>query len=403
MTIIALITFIVMIFFDRSPLKILSLGSVPLLFGMSIAYDLRDLALIQFWFEKGAVSDWFLYQILFFSLSISLFLSIVVTRPLYAAHVPAVISTGHNSFSYSILVTIGLLLFLISFASFLVMLLPSASSASEVIYQLSENPRAWEYQFGRSRLLNYFYFLKIPAISCLAFAWSKKSCSFSLFLAVVIMGLSMSFFHGIKFTILDTISIPALVIFSIQPSRYSKLLFIIPLVALSIFFFYFSFVRGSTQGALLGIVAYWLSGFHNLAYLLETHPSQFGGFFEMLISERLLDPFSDLTNRPFLGFALNDLYNMNTGLTVLYRNLWILAPIVFFPILFLALAVSLQRARKSFAAACIFAFLFYSYVLMFFYYPFTKEKMVYILLISIAAHVLSIKKPTRSSSLSPSY
>ena len=250
---------------------------------------------------------------------------------------------------------------------------------------LFNNPRLYELTFGANTLINYIYFLNVPSI--IFFLMKKKYGDLRKidFLIVTILVL-ISFFHGIKFTIFDTILIPAL--FSILSlnidtrinlRKYVKLF--TPMIL--VFLLFTHFVRGASGKLLDAFIGYIAPSYVNLLYSISVEPISFNFVLKLFWPYLIPYPFTSISTMNPVGFILNPKYNMPTGILIMYESLNFLG-LIFVPLFLMLISKFLMRnKRKNIVFMFTNTIFHYCLLFLFWSWSFTKLKYIYYVLFFI--------------------
>lgn len=143
---------------------------------------------------------------------------------------------------------------------------------------LFEEPRLYEITFGSNTFSNYFYFLNVPALIFLLKKIELTNAKFiDLFIGSVLV--LISFFHGIKFTIFDTILFTFIYyLFNSEKINLRKLVLVYSFIFLSLVTIYILFsemVRGSRSDLILTFTSYIYPNVINALYAIEVQPLAF--------------------------------------------------------------------------------------------------------------------------------
>ena len=118
---------------------------------------------------------------------------------------------------------------------------------------LFSDPRAWEKLFGQYVLLNYMYFLHLPALVVLGVLTGKGYGKRLDWLIICIL-LSLTVFHGIKYTILHGFFFFLFALYLARNERLSKFFYFTSLVLFILMLSFFMFIRGGgVEGFRCGI------------------------------------------------------------------------------------------------------------------------------------------------------
>jgi len=389
--VISLFVLSIVYFFDRHTKKIhfftISLMYLP----FSIAYEFKDIELFSvfFVFEKPKMEAVFytLYGVLSLSIIAAMFLSSYVPyKPVVECYRIYFRRKKRIAFLYYSLALISVISFLINFQS--VGFSPTT---------LFINPREYEHEFGSNFAVNYLYFLNVPAI-CL-YIFYKKVTGLQLKFGILIncVLIVVSFFHGIKFTIFDTLLIPsffAYILYYQEKIEWKKILIFFMLLAL-VFVGFMELVRGGTSSIVVNLVSYILPNYYNFVYSVEQEIIQFNFVFPLLFPDKIPDPFTEYSHVGPTGFLLNDKYNMYTGLFSLYSAFNIFGILILIPCIYVLNKILILRSGGSLFAlflATIFSFCLF---FMFYFWAFTKTKYWYYLFVFLLVDIflrIKIKK-----------
>lgn len=246
-----------------------------------------------------------------------------------------------------------------------------------------ESPRQWEYAFGRSALLNYLYFLHLPALVFYGFLVGReKTRVIDAF--IIIFLLVSSTFHGIKFTILHAFIFFTLAYYCGANERIKVRMVAVIFFCFIILGAYFEQVRG---GGISGIFAYAISPSINSMYYINYQKlDELGslaalnpaGFLPSLdrITQRILEqnvviPSAVGVDR---GFVLNPSYNLQHAIYLLSYcyGLGFLLYSLFFS---LAINISRRASRVPELRLFFLAFVSHSVLFLFTALEFQKTKL----------------------------
>lgn len=183
------------------------------------------------------------------------------------------------------------------------------------------NPREWEFLFGQNVILNYIYFLHLPALVIFSLVLGKgKARRFDLL--IIFLLLVMTVFHGIKFTILHGFLFFFFTFYLSRGEVFSKFIYIGVIVLFSLLLSFFIFARG---GGAVGMFDYIISASVNSMYIINNFQlyeiGQIGTFIPFNIAffekafYRLQGEFLPRPDGLPSSFLLNDSYNLQTALT----------------------------------------------------------------------------------------
>lgn len=261
-------------------------------------------------------------------------------------------------------------------------------------------PRMYEEQFGASSIINYLYFLNVPAI-CLSIYLSFKKCSVRFSRIINVFLIFISFFHGIKFTIFDTLFIPAIFYYLLYDRVPMKKIVVVCLSGIAVFFIFSLFVRGATERSpIIAFICYIIPNYYNLEYYIETFTCNFGDFMRLITPEKVPSITSVLSNieMPPDGFIFNPAYNMTTSLSTLYNTFNILGPL-FYIIIFQVQFWAYKNRHKSLVVLFLITYMTYCLLFSFYFYPYIKLKNVYYLIVFVLIEIFCVKYPCRKFSV----
>lgn len=256
---------------------------------------------------------------------------------------------------------------------------------------LFSSPRLYEETFGASTFLNYLYFLNIPAL-CLYLYLKEQGIKIkhSKYLNIILVGIS--FFHGIKFTIFDTILYPVCFYYIMRKQVKLKTLIYSFSILLAIFLVFSIFVRGgSSKSPFLSILLYIVPNYYNLSYSLETSPEQFGimGLFSLFTPDKMpaMPSYEYLQSGTIsTGFILNEAYNMPTALVNVFYAFNMLGPL-FYVAIFLFFRFCYKRSGYSLYYLFLSTYILFCLLFSFYFYAFTKTKNIYLVFIIALVHL----------------
>lgn len=256
------------------------------------------------------------------------------------------------------------------------------------------NPREYEATFGANFLINYFYFLNVPAL-CVYLYLRNQNIKLKYGIIINIILLSISFFHGIKFTIFDTILYPTIFYYLLRKNSSIKPIAIVFSILITIFILFSVFVRGGTdKSPLLSVASYIFPNYYNLAYNIEQSPVQFGQITSLFLPDKIPNPTNEIAiGEPVSGFALNESYNMYTSLFTVYYAFNFFGPLFYLVIFIIQYYFYLKR-NQSILSLFISTYLYFCLIFSFYFYAYTKFKNVYYVLIFILIHYICKHKLT---------
>jgi hypothetical protein len=358
----------------------LALLLLPSLFFYSLAYELKDSELSAEYFDYNRINDYSLYIIFGFILIFSVV--VALNRRISGRAVeldpPAPMpptSIRRATIIYYALSSVATIAFI-----------NNLSNVNFDIGLLFLNPRMYEEIFGQSTGVNYLYFLNVPALCISIYLRQQLGRPYAAGFVDAIL-ISMSFFHGIKFTVFDTLLLPALFFFhcSRHPRRS---LFVLGSTLIVLLGFYLAFsigVRGFSEdeGPLFSaILNYILPNYYNLAYGIQVQPIQFDPV-SILMPDKVPNPFLPLLFPGEYGFNLNDRFNMATA----YANIYAILPpfswLFFAPLLvrFRYHLIRLKRRSQKLHWVFVAAYIDFCIFFVWYFYAFNKTKYVYYLIV----------------------
>lgn len=256
-------------------------------------------------------------------------------------------------------------------------------------------PRVYEEVFGHSTAINYIYFLNIPAL-CLSVYLKNNGHVVKRQRLLNVLLVSISFFHGIKFTIYDTLLIPAIFLFLNKKEAKFKPVFLFGSSLLAIYFLFGFFIRGGVGGysPVDQLLSYITPNFYNFFYSIEKSPEQFTFFATLVTPDKLPDYFISYSTQGASGFLLNNKYNMQTILSAFYSTFSIFAPFLFLPYLLLTLFLY-KNIKRNLVYYFLTVYFIYSLLFSFYVYAFTKTKYIYLVFIVLIVHFYARQKTHR--------
>lgn len=246
------------------------------------------------------------------------------------------------------------------------------------------SPRVYEELFGASSLINYLYFLNIPALLIWVYLHHHNiKIRFSPVINFLLV--AISFFHGIKFTIFDTIGYPCIFYFLLEKRVSLRKIIFIGFFLLSVFLLFATLVRGAEdKSPFVTLLCYIIPNFYNLDYFVEIYPNTWGDFLALITPELFTSPTIAIGEREPIDsyFVFNPAYNMTTSLLPLYMTLNFVGPLVY--ILIFIFQNQIYRHRKqSLSLLFLATYLEYSLCFAFYFYAYTKFKNVFYVILFI--------------------
>lgn len=381
---------------------VLGLLLIPSIFFYSLAYEINDSELTRSYFDHAYVVDYSIYII--FGLMQVLSIVIALNRRYSGRMLDLAPPTLKPSFSISRSILIYYLLAGVSLLSFIVNL----SNVSFSIELLFISPRIYEESFGQSTLFNYLYFLNIPAL-CISIYLRQQELKphgagyIDSFLIVI------SLFHGIKFTVFDTVLLPALFYFHCNkhPQIALRMLGLALSILLAFYLIFSTGVRGFVDGdespLYYSVLNYILPNYYNFAYVIQQQPLQFEPF-ALILPDKIPNPFLSILSPGQYGFLLNDRFNMATAYSEIYAALPPLSWLLVIPIIIRLRLKVMRLKRQTQAINWIFIAAYIDFCLFFFwyFYAFTKTKYVYYIFVMILIGYLIHRHNSKRLSKKPS-
>jgi hypothetical protein len=352
---------------DKSEGKVLSVMAMPTFAALSIfpiyAYSKESLNIQQFDHYVMTNISWFWLIVIMLSLPLAFSLSFFKIKKEAHLYTYSRMRLDRAFYICSILSILGFFI--------------NLNNVNFDISLLFTSPRLYEKSFGRYWVINYLYFLHIPALILYVY---RKSNFFHRRIDkfIVIILLSSSFFHGIKYTVFDALFFPFL--FFIVIKGFSELRpYFIAIVSIFILFFslFSYFVRGGGEEFdLLAVRNYILPNYLNLFYAIEKNTLPLKLPYHVMLG--FLPPVS--IEEPLVGgFVLNNKYNMSTGFKQLIELFNVFGIFIFYG--FVVFAYKILN-RKSIFQSFILALFLFSLLMMFYsYYIGTKFKYIYLLFV----------------------
>lgn len=254
---------------------------------------------------------------------------------------------------------------------------------------LFSNPRAWELAFGRSAILNYFYFMHLVALVLFGILAGLRIARVTDFIFIIAL-LASSLLHGIKFTIVHAF---LFFVFSFMIARGEKITFqsyVLGAFLIGILLLFFTYSRG---GGIDGFFGYIVSASVNSMYIINNKE-----FYE-ISSISVLNPLSFMpierfqdrilnegyVRSPLVGFFLNDKYNLQHAITKVGYAFGVV--FVFYSFVFSCLINYLRRSPIYEYHKVFLLVMIMSSVLLFFTgFDFYKTKLWFCLIVSFFSY-----------------
>lgn len=378
---IVFIVILLLIFILKNRLLIFLLF-YPILFYF-ITFDIRDSDVVNSFLVYHKINDFTNY----FFYGVSIFLSLI----LIVLFDYQMLTTLKNNNKNEIIYDHGRLKFFFYLMSF-ISLTGTYINLTHINFSfqlLFINPREYELLYGSSTFVNYMCFLS-PLIICLFFYLKHKKISLPYSKLLIFLLLLASLFHGVKFTVFDTVLIPFIFYYYLKKSRVSYKLPLILFSILIIFYVLFStFVRGGNgMSPFEQVISYIIPNYINLAYSLNEQLFQWDGF-SIFTPDKIPSLLGNFYTMPESGFVLNDGYNMLTGYANYYRFAWYFGPLLFlFPIVFLRRYL-INISNFNILNLFYITIIDYCLLFVFFFHAFVKTKYWYLMFIIFIIHYFS--------------
>jgi hypothetical protein len=265
------------------------------------------------------------------------------------------------------------------------------------------NPREYEELFGFNVLLNYLYFLNIPAILVYIYVVKVHETKVPFGKVLVFFLIAISGFHGIKYTIFDSILIPGFFYLLISKDTKLKYMAMVFGLLIGIYSVFSSYVRGGYyESGLLNFVSYIIPNYLNMFYNIETYQTQFTPFYNLFLPDKiqgLIPPELQLNPGVNSTYSINPSYNMYTSLDFLYTDFNLLGPLFF--IVIVGVAILLYNNKyKNIIIVYLLADIVYNFNMSFYTYSYIKIKYFYYIGIFVIVHLLCQEKKTENLNVS---
>jgi len=373
--------------FDKTTHKIFFAISFAFLFCISISYDTRNsLFNEKEVFETGRPSFGFEFWAIYFE---SVFAFIIFYFILFKSKTDF-IETNKNNYHLNKLKKLYYYFSFISLAAFLINIIRVFLKLP--ITAILLNPRLYEKTFGASTPINYLYFLNIPAL-CLSVYLSQEGIQLKGKKWLNFLLIFISLFHGIKFTIFDTLLYPAIFLFLYKKTFSFKPVLVFSALLMTVYLGFNILVRGNIKGYTIfdQVLSYITPNFYNFFYSIEKTPEQFNFLSVLFIPDKLPNIFSFSNFNGISGFLMNEKYNMQTILSEFYNTFSIFAPFLFIPFLLLALFFY-RFSNKNLIYKFVSVYLIFCLLFSFYFYAFTKTKYVYLIFVFVFIHYFAVDR-----------
>ncbi len=369
-------------YFNKNRNLILILG-IPLIFYF-LCYDLREEEFVNDIFVLDKVFNYTNYLLFGGVLFFSIFLIIILDNSLLIKlrkNNRAPVFKGYKN---------NRLVFFFYFFSFLshfgaIINLSHVDFSFELMFK---SPREYEMIFGASTFSNYLYFTNIIAL-IIGIYLTNLNINFKFNKLLFISLVFISFFHGVKFTVFDSVLFPTIFYFYLKKGKVSLILPTIIFGFLIIFYWAFSsFVRGAALNPLEQVFSYILPNYYNLAYSIQEVAFQWDGW-SIFTPDKLPSFFSEIYIVGPSGFILNDMYNMQTAYMAYFKFGWYFGPFLFLLPVVILRRLLIEKGFISIVNILIITYIDYCLIFVFFFHAFTKTKYLYLLCLMLIIHKIS--------------
>jgi len=243
-------------------------------------------------------------------------------------------------------------------------------------------PRLYELTFGESVFLNYLYFLHLPAALLFVIAYISSRNTF--YLVLIVVSVTFSLFHGIKFTIIHAFIYPMLIYWIYSGYKFSKNIIVASLLLVAIIVIYFNEVRGNIDD----LLGYLTSSSMNALFLLSKTDIVVNSPVGVIIPDvsyfvqRVLDrvfavPIETSFHDPFV---LNEKYNLVPSW---YSGSLLGLPSYFFVVGFVCVIINFIRKyyRPNIGRAVVEAHIYFTLLLSFQGWALFSLKMMFVLFV----------------------
>lgn len=382
LTLITLLLSPFMFYFDRTKHKLFFFVIIIFLLGLTISYDTVNSIFNQKEvFEKGTPKLEFEFWFILVETVAVFSLFYIIQNKYYIGDIS--FSTTKYDFKKLIKIYYGFsILSLLAFTFNMVNVITKLTLTGIFI-----NPRLYEKVFGSYTVINYLYFLNIPAL-CLSIFIHKNNNKIKFHKLINTLLVLISFFHGIKFTIFDTILFPAIFLYYYNVRFSLKPILSIFFILFSVYIFFNFFIRGNVHGYNIfdQVLSYITPNFYNFFYSVEKAPDQFTFFTDLVLPDKFPKFLQNVSFKGVSGFILNEKYNMQTILADFYLAFSIFAPFLFLPYLLFALFFYVHRNKNIYFYFLAVYFIFCLFF-AFFFNAFTKTKYLYFIATFIFIHL----------------
>jgi hypothetical protein len=398
-TILSVLFSLLYLFFDKTKYKVFAMGSTALVFFYGVSIDLMDHPEIQIFFKYKKPTLTYITYSFFFITLIALLLSNILVYFFYNRDVYEI---PQKNYSNKKLKRAFYILSFLTFAGLAANLI-NVFRSGFTVELLVLNPREYEELFGFNVLLNYLYFLNIPAILVYIYVVKVHETKVPFGKILVFFLIAISGFHGIKYTIFDSILIPGFFYLLISKDTKLKYMAMVFGLLIGIYSVFSSYVRGGYyESGLLNFVSYIIPNYLNMFYNIETYQTQFTPFYNLFLPDKiqgLIPPELQLNPGVNSTYSINPSYNMYTSLDFLYTDFNLLGPLFF--IVIVGVAILLYNNKyKNIIIVYLLADIVYNFNMSFYTYSYIKIKYFYYIGIFVIVHLLCQEKKTENLNVS---
>jgi len=375
------------------------MGSTALVFFYGVSIDLMDHPEIQIFFKYKKPTLTYITYSFFFITLIALLLSNILVYFFYNREVYEI---PQKKYSNKKLKRAFYILSFLTFAGLAANLI-NVFRSGFTVELLVLNPREYEELFGFNILLNYLYFLNIPAVLVYIYVVKVHETKVPFGKILVFFLIAISGFHGIKYTIFDSILIPGFFYLLISKDTKLKYMAMVFGLLIGIYSIFSSYVRGGYyESGLLNFVSYIIPNYLNMFYNIETYQTQFTPFYNLFLPDKiqgLIPPELQLNPGVNSTYSINPSYNMYTSLDFLYTDFNLLGPLFF--IVIVGVAILLYNNKyKNIIIVYLLADIVYNFNMSFYTYSYIKIKYFYYIGIFVIVHLLCQEKKTENLNIS---
>jgi hypothetical protein len=397
-TILSVLFSLLYLFFDKTKYKVFAMGSSALVFFYGVSIDLMDHPEIQIFFKYKKPTLTYITYSFFFITLIALLLSNILVYFFYNREVYEI---PQKKYSNKKLKRAFYILSFLTFAGLAANLI-NVFRSGFTVELLVLNPREYEELFGFNVLLNYLYFLNIPAILVYIYVVKVHETKVPFGKILVFFLIAISGFHGIKYTIFDSILIPGFFFLLISKDTKLKYMAMVFGLLIGIYSIFSAFVRGGYYDSqLLNFVSYIIPNYLNMFYNIETYQTQFTPFYNLILPDKiqgLIPPELQLNPGVNSTYSINPSYNMYTSLDFLYTDFNLLGPLFF--IVIVGVAILLYNNKyKNIIIVYLLADIVYNFNMSFYTYSYIKIKYFYYIGVFVIVHLLCQEKKTKNENI----